>query len=1450
MDRNEKCSHCNHAKIQGVGVDCPICFQEQRTKMLLAGNAYLQLKASEGISTRRAPSHMYRNYTRNVADANSYQRDDARLFTQNTLPLLRQSELMNRITAHQNYSDQRIKPLPAAGAIPLHRLEPLPPPQKPAKSEDTEVFFDDAPYRESKYVFLNGEVYRGEKPLQEDRVIYGVDSPTAAVHAALRGAMRRSASTKAPSSEDVHTADSPTAQQKRSPSSSSRGTSAEQEANEEAPREFCREFVSSSGRRYRVVAVGKIATQRSANKADDGRSVKKETEGNAIAENKGEGSPLQSQHSSVHSRDKRRDSQGGKANKDEPEEPKSKCAAEPQKSASRHEDCKRRARRDRTRGGRHRSSPTRNREAAGRASPKPGYDNNGDRLPPISKNRSHKDHSSSPQQKREGSERGGLKAVNNKCRRRHVDSIDTDASLSSYFRSLRSDEFSPSKNADRNGKESDCVVTENPARPAHQPRKKRTDKKKRSRRRSSSLSNDSTRGGADRDHSRVTCHGRDNGSGAESDWSNVCEASPWSVLFGNEESPSTSSTSDQLSTLSSVSSRVVENEGSSKRADRRGHHGRQRNGRRSLNSSVSSRKDDGVAEKRTRKVTSPNAQDVDSARSSKKDARRSSRASAQELLSQSASTSAPAPCSGSGVDRPHQSQPPSPHRPPVVHAVVPPHPTGVLPPLAEEMIPSTRYELVCPSPVARVPRPSSPPPALSEATARDEKDMKDEASASGAADPVSPALGPPRADKTASSAINPLRRAYDEIPAEPLQVTHFNDLQHSSIASSGPVCSPSQGALNLLPRDRDAASALPSGAALDLSYITEHVLRVICDRLGYGGGNGMLSVNASLPQQSREAEAARSKSVAEREAEEAKERAAEAAVRRRAELLRLRRLLCEAHELACAVRDEKVPLDSLAASLKRAFAQAADFNDEDSLWADLAKEEVQATAPHTLPGNSVAADSGTLIYADGGRRLPQLVSEEATDAKLSSLDVDAATLERLLAELRERRTRHEAHQRELKAEEERKAKAAEAERQRRLAEEAAAQRAREEEEAERRRKATEEQAAAERALKEQQEREQKHRQAVAAFLAQETSARTAVRAEEKSAFDQLRVAAARSEDDSRRRSVAAQVAQFENERADLCEEELDARADLAAMEAAEAEDFWDVAARLWQAAADEAKDAEPERQERQTAVEAEEAARRKSAAWQAAQAKEAERMQAELRRLDDAAKQRRASQDAESGNRKQSASHIRGRGKLVRSNLIPNQILDVSQEDGKIRLVGDPYVAAVEARSRERRRADKVRQERLASAIARPPSTKAGCCTGTGDRRQSNREPSTVRISVVGSAVTPSAKKTGQKARRASTRRSLSSSRSRNSVDGDNIAPTRGRMLSQSSFVAEGDLNLGVEGQHVGTPYKTRSRTSSLASTGVPHMGVIFNAATPHKNRFADDETDALTSSGAAEAEF
>ncbi|KPI87186.1 hypothetical protein ABL78_3748 [Leptomonas seymouri] len=883
-----------------------------------------------------------------------------------------------------------------------------------------------------------------------------------------------------------------------------------------------------------------------------------------------------------------------------------------------------------------------------------------------------------------------------------------------------------------------------------------------------------------------------------------------------------SSTSDSSSTPSSLSSSSEEEEAPRKQHHRHKSCRRDGGGRRLSPSSASTTYSGKVGKHRHKSKRT-------------KDARRQQRPPSPESVSQSA-LMAVKPGADSGGDRPHQSGPlsqtlshhrrPSPlPRPPVVRAVAAPLPTGVLRPYTEEMIPSTRYESFCSSPTAPVPRPLSrslTPPLLSEMTAIRKK--RGETVAGGTAHCMNPPLGRLRTEEEAASAANPMRRSYEGNLPQPLQQTHFKDLRQPSTVSSLPMCSPSDGQGSLSSREHNLAFAGPSGVPHDLDFITERVLQTICDRLACGEGAGYRRLVGRESQQIAEAARASSRTGKETVGELSEQEKEAEVNRRRAELLRLRQLMGEIQEEARYFQEMKVTLNDLTSSLTLAFAQVIQLGEDGSMQLDLD----EAAVSRTLPGN-VALNSGTLIYTGGEKGLLDMLKGELA-LKKQSRAVDTATLERLLKELRERHKKHDAHLREVKAEEERKAK----------------------DEAERQRKAAEEQAAM-CALKEHQ------REEVAAFVAQEASARAAIRAEEKSVVDQLVINAAKSKDYIQQRSIAAREAQFEDERKELCARELEARAGIVAMEAEELEDVWDMASELWQAA----EEAEHDRQEQQEAAKAVEEARRKSAAWQAEQLEVAARLHAEIQKMErdseDAAWERRKSQNAERNVRKALRSPgVSSSSRLRLSNVIPNQLLDVSDDDGKIRLVGDPYVAAVEARQRERRRADRLRQERLMSVMGALPTTIPGRSADLGDGLLPSRRLSKAHVNEIGNAELP-VRKSGRGTSQTLPWRFPLSSQGNGAARGSggrlgsrlghadrsSVSPIRGRLQSEPNFMTETYLNLGVEGHRVGAPYEVHSTTSSLASAALPHADGIYNADSPHKNRFPDDETDALTNSNA-----
>ncbi|TPP39874.1 hypothetical protein CGC20_31015 [Leishmania donovani] len=206
----------------------------------------------------------------------------------------------------------------------------------------------------------------------------------------------------------------------------------------------------------------------------------------------------------------------------------------------------------------------------------------------------------------------------------------------------------------------------------------------------------------------------------------------------------------------------------------------------------------------------------------------------------------------------------------------------------------------------------------------------------------------------------------------------------------------------------------------------------------------------------------------------------------------------------------------------------------------------------------------------------------------------------------------------------------------------------------------------------------------------------------------------------------------------------------------------------------------------------------------------------------------------ELGQRSSGTQSTAGVEKIVLSNLIPGQLLGIEggksiENGGKIRLIGDPCVEAVEAHARERRRLDRLRQQRLVSALpSRPETNKAN---DAGGSRLSSRQPSTVRMGFTGGAV--SALKPYS---RASSHNFPVLSPARLSSDGstrvDERSPSRSRLPSQSTFVLDGDANLQVYGRQVGILSKMRGRASLPASArGTPVKGGADIAARPYNKR-------------------
>ncbi|CAG9570249.1 hypothetical protein LMJF_11_0940 [Leishmania major strain Friedlin] len=1423
-------SRQHYAKISALALDSSSHYEEQRARMQSVDLNYLQQKSNECIENRHAPSSLYTTYACCQAAMAVPQESYFTRFVPNGSSPARRSELASRIVAQRNYFSYCRKPLECGGAISLQQLSQSPPAASSQQGSRASVFFDDERFDETHVVFINGEPHRFSGGHQSERTLYGLDSPTAAIRDAVTAAAAHQA-------EKSNTVSSSGGVQKRwhvsqeQSSTTSRiaepkrrtagfnGTCKRQHGKGSTSSDRYRDFLSPSGQLYRVfrlhkrhlppIGVSEKAKGFSfhAKGAKDASRTKKSRdrepaecdrdidgrrelrEDRVAADHRSGGrrpvkddkvvSPVWKGHTAKphksHETSKNvRGKRNGRRQLD---------AASHQNSCATKHTCRRCQRNlnstsprnassesssswllspsaspsediaDTRTGDRDCDGPSSCRERRQRSHDHHGASQNDKthrRLPPIGGDQLHRPVPPPPShpsrrprdahRRRRQHNEGGRHVT--KRRGSHSDVLSDSSDLSSLLSDSAVCVWSSlSSSIDSASDMSDCVVMDKPQRsPSEEHWQQRGTAQCRRAGSASPLISE----GDGKDQELFECSNSCL-SDREPEWEDAdCTSSSFS---------STSLPSSELSSTSTWRAEVRRPRGrDGRRRHRRSAHSppspSRKGGRPGARGSASNRhrRRDGNKTRNTRRpVCSPSSpssssDDSDSDRSPGKPRARSRAARATQSRSHSRT------------------------RPPIVHAVAPAHPPRALPPLMEEVLPSTRYATSAATPLAQRPQ-------MAQAT---------EATHSCA----SPAVRPPRTEQgtidkgvgQSHGTVEPTRRAYQKMPTSPLQVNLFCDLVTPSVESSGPVCTSSQaedsnkGGASPQQQSHKTGEPTPSPATepLDLDYITEHVLRVIQNRLA--GKDNARDDDAATALRTHEAagrERARQEEVRE-------------AAKRAAEQVRLRDLLREAQQEARQAREEQLSLSSLTDSLQFAFAQITRLMEHgDGTGDDTARLGLthEATNKGGNPSTAVGTlNSNTLVYCaagshamtppgagasavDGGSARDTAVAVEGGHtSSLPDSVPDAATLQRLITVLRRRR---HSRQVELRF-------------QRQRAEKAEAK-----------------------ALEAAQQQQQK--QELDELVANEHQARASLRRAEEEALDELLVSAASVLEEAIGRMMAAQV----SARMLLLEEEFNKRTEIVASEEEEAADFWHFAADLYQAA----EDAEAER------LQAE------------AERMEAEGVAAKLRKGRDELGQR------SSGSGTQSTAGVE---KIVVSNLIPGQLLGIEggksiENGGKIRLIGDPYVEAVEAHARERRRLDRLRQQRLASALpSRPETNKANDAAGS---RLSSRQPSTVRTGFTGGAV--SALKLHS---RASSRNFPVLSPGRLSSDGNTRvgerSPSQNRLPSQSNFVFDGDVDLQVYGRQVGIPSKTRSPASLLASArGTPVKGGADIAARPYNKR-------------------
>ncbi|KAG5505957.1 hypothetical protein JIQ42_06752 [Leishmania sp. Namibia] len=1448
MTHQDEKSHQQYSKMNALSLDSPNLFEEQRSRMQSVALSYLRQKALECIENRRAPSQLYINYSCPQATEAVTLESSAARFVPNGSSPARRSELAARIVTQRNYLVHRRESLKCSGAFSLQPLSQTCT-HVPSQSEGKACYpFDAERFDEIDVVFINGELQVVSKTHPNQRLFYGLDSPTAVIQSAAAAAAANHvgksdvASSSGAVQKDTHVSQyqvATTSLAERNRQIPRRdGTPKEQYTRTSATPDRYRDYLSPSGRRYRVFRLHKQRLPpieesqnpesfslhaRGASEAGKAKAAEDRKSFESFGDISDIGHPRE-ERIAAHQRDRGRGSVKNeksllavrKARTKKPHKPRS--AAEKLRGArdghrwpngTSHQNrgvtqrtC-RRCRRSLSPTPRAKNAPY---ESSALFSPSPstnllddiadsrtgGHDRGGTlegsecrrcshahrgvshgqraehRLPPVRQVRGRHpvpapppySHNHARDEHMRRRQRNDDKWRDRKRRARRSEVLSNLSELSSPLSDFRL-WASVSSSIGGASDTSDCVVMDELQRSAPGKHRQRGSAAQRVRARSSSP--------------LVSA-----GDGVDSELSDrkggyLCDrCSEWDDKDSTSSLPSfVSLSSSELSSTSASGAEVRRPRG------RDGH-------RRHCRSTHSPP----CAQCKRRR---PGARDSASPRRERRERgkRQSTRNPASSFSLTSSSDDSGA--GGRHCDSPARSRAAHATRsgsgsstcPPIVRAVGPTHPLGMLPPLVEEVLPSTRYATSAATPLAQKPQTTQKAEANHRCT--------------------SPTVPSPRTHPDtvgrevdqSHDTVDPTRRASPQMPMSPLQVARFRDLTTVSDISSGPVCaSPAQ-------QFHQSGMVTPSPATepLDLQYITEHVLRVIQDRLT--GTDSVRETESLCSRCARDNERDAAIALREREVSE-RQRAlqveAEEAVMRGAEQARLRDLLLEAQQEVFRVRAEHLSLSSLTDSLRFALEQVTRLMEcgDGAAYHTSSPGIVHPTVVEQGNSSTKAgvSKSNTFVYcatvndtvtaprAGAGPASGSSVGDTAAAVNLDhkaffpGSALDAATLQRLIAVLRRRRQKHEI----------------ELHHQRRRAEEVEEERVRE---------------AAQ--LK------------VAELVASERQARASVQRAEEEARDEVLVIRASTLDEAIDRMVVSQ----RRARMSECEEELDERTRIIAAEEKEAARLWDVAAGLWEAAAEEAAAHEEENRQR---LEKEAAA---AAAWHEEQNAEVERLQLEARHMEAEAaaakmgKERGEGSWCSTGSVHQSTTDDE---KIVMSHLIPGQLLGITgarsiEHGGKIRLVGNPHIAAVEAHARERRRTDRLRQQRLLSAL--PSLSRTNKASDPSGSRLLSRQPSTVRMGVSGSLGGPKSRS------RASSRNFPASSFQFSSDESGALGErsrSQSRLPSRSNFVCDSDVDLHVYGRQVGIAPRIRTRSSSPASArGFPMKAGAEIITTPNK---------------------
>ncbi|GET86700.1 hypothetical protein, unknown function [Leishmania tarentolae] len=1402
MTHHSDTSCCHYAKANACSLDNSSHDEEERARMQAIDLDYLQQRTHECIENRHAPSSLYTTYARHQASMAVPQGYFTRFVPNESSPA-RRSELASRIVKQRKYLSYRTKPLECGGAISLQEPSQLPPVASLQQGSVDSVFFDEERFDKSSVVFINGDPHHVSGGRRTERTLYGLDSPTASIRDALAAAAANQigklngASPLAAVQKGMR--GSPKQIAITSHAKRCKGKSSER--NKECKRQYgkdspspdkYREYGSSSMRRLRVrrfhrrhlSPIEESGKEKGPFHGEGGKepSETKMTRKCELAECNGDISvrrvPRKEREAEAHRSGGRNPVKDGKellsagnGHTMKPHKPsESSKTVRGKDNGSRQIDpacdqygcateytcrsCGRNWYSTSPINGSSESSslslsrsadafeditdaPTNHHHCDDASSGKKRHhrsfghhgalqnDRAKHRLPPIGGDQWHYpvplpplNRTSHPRDEHRciGQHRECGSQIT-KQRGRRSDLLSDSSELLPFSDCAADVRPCLFNSVDKESDISDSVVMEKLQRssPEEHLNRKGTARHRRARNASPVLSDDDDK---------------------SQEWLECSDSCLSDRDLGWEDSDSTSSLSSSSTSLSSSELNLAWGAGVRRPRGRDGY----RRHRRSAHSPASP----------SGKGTKPGVRAFAANRQHRRKREKlwgtgcpfCSPSSPSSSSDNSGTAKGPSKSRArSRVAHTTKSRSDSCTLPPIVHAVVPAQPPQVLSPLMEEVLPSTRYATSAETPLAQgrqttqatvanhsCASPSVAPPCTQQSTT-----TKGVEESRGTAEPT-----PPACEKT---------------PTSPLQATQLGDLVTPPVTSSQSRDT-NKGVMSLQKQSQKTTEPIASPATepLNLDSLTELVLRLIQDLLARKGSAPEKDATTVC----RKCEAAERERVRQEEVREAAKRTAEQS--------RLRSLILEAQQEARQAREEQVSLNSLTDSLQFALAQITRLSEhgdgagDDTLQLGLAKraaeEEGDPSAVIEMLNSNTrvhgSAGSDTMRPLGGGAsrasgRNDGGMAVAAEGGRASSFPdslVNAATLQRLITELRQRRRTREA---ELHL-------------QRQRAKEADEKRRREEANIKMLREAT----------------KNKHTQELNKLVANEHESRIRLYRAEEDALDAMLVSAATDQEEaiSLMRTAQRRACML------LYHEEFNNRATIMDAEEKRAAIFRDFSADLWQAA-NEAR---------------------------------ATRLQAEAEGMEEVESKQSYKGRSRSGQRSSSVSQsTTGTENIMISNVIPGQLLSIKggrplESGGKIRLLGDPCIDAVEAHARERRRCDRLRQQRLLSALpSRPGTNKANDGSGS---RVSSRPPSTVCMGSFSSAA--GARKTPSRASSRHFPALLPGGLSNENARGGGL-PMR-HLPSQSRFVPAGNDDLQIQGHKAGILPRVSRRASLPAS--------------------------------------